>query len=92
MNEVNQIVSLVTSSLNIHLNIGQKMIINTSEIFVSFETISIESLFNKQVKQVGGVEIHLSSNLILSFNNNSSVSLRVSIYLINISSPFIFLF
>ncbi|CAF1478174.1 unnamed protein product [Adineta ricciae] len=62
-----EIISLVTSSFNIHLNIGQKMIIDTPETFVSFEVISIE--------QVGRAEIHLSSNVTSSLENISPVCL-----------------
>ena len=38
MTQVNKIVSLLTSSLNIHLNIGQDLIMNTSDVFMSLET------------------------------------------------------
>ncbi|CAF1353863.1 unnamed protein product [Adineta ricciae] len=84
--KVDEIISLVTSSFNIHLNIGQKMIIDTPETFVSFEVLSIESLSNKSIKQVGGAEIHLSSNVTSSLENNSPVFLvrsmmeRLAIY------------
>ena len=71
--KVDEIISLVTSSFNIHLNIGQKMIIDTPETFVSFETISIESISNKSVQQIGKAEIHLSFNITSSFKKNSSV-------------------
>ncbi|UJR19382.1 hypothetical protein I4U23_022512 [Adineta vaga] len=78
-NEVNQIITLVTNSLNIHLNIDQKFEINTEEIFVLLETISISSIFNKKLKQIGGVEIDFPSNFISSLNNNSIISLRSTI-------------
>ncbi|CAF4724389.1 unnamed protein product, partial [Rotaria sp. Silwood2] len=51
-----EIISLLTSSLNIHLNLGQNLLINTSETFMSLETISIESLSNRIVEQVGNDE------------------------------------
>ncbi len=38
-NQVKEIISLLTSALNIHLNIGQNLIINTPEVFMSLETI-----------------------------------------------------
>ncbi|CAF1415625.1 unnamed protein product [Adineta ricciae] len=65
--KADEIISLVTSSFNIHLNIGQKMIIDTPKTFVSFEVISI--------KQVGRAEIHLSSNVTSSLENTSPVCL-----------------
>ncbi|CAF2697542.1 unnamed protein product [Rotaria sp. Silwood2] len=54
--QVKEIISLLTSSLNIHLNLGQNLLINTSETFMSLETISIESLSNRIVEQVGNDE------------------------------------
>ena len=64
---VNQIISLLTSALNIHLNLEQNLIMNTSEVFMS-----LESLTNKQFKLINQAEIHLPSN----FRMNSSVSIR----------------
>ncbi|UJR18466.1 hypothetical protein I4U23_005372, partial [Adineta vaga] len=80
MNKVNEIVSLVSQSLDIHLNIGQKMIINTDETFLTFEKISIGQFFNKTFEQVGGAKIQLPSNSTLSFlEKNSTVSLRTTL-------------
>ena len=69
------ILSLLTSALNIHLNIGQDLTMNTSEVFMTLETKSIQSLSNKLVKQVGNAQIQLPSN----FNSNSSSEATVSI-------------
>jgi len=41
--KMNQLISKLTSVLNIHLNIGQQSIINTSEVFMSLETNSKSS-------------------------------------------------
>ena len=79
MNQVNEMISLVTSSLNIHLNIGQNMTMNTSEVFMSLETLSMESLFNKSIKQVGNAEINLPLEFNLN-NNNQTILLRVCFY------------
>jgi hypothetical protein len=68
---------LLTNSLNIHLNIGQNLIMNTPSVFISLETTSIESLSNKLIEQMGNVQIHIPSNIQLNSNNNLSVSLRV---------------
>jgi hypothetical protein len=78
MNQVNNITSLVTSALNIHLNIGQNLTMNTPEAFMLLETISIKSLFDKQIKQVETAEIHIPSNLTSNLNPSTPVSLRVS--------------
>ena len=76
-NLVNQITSLITSSLNIHLNLGQNFVINTSQSFMSLETISVENLQNKIIKQVGNAQFQIPSNFTLNTNDNSSISLRV---------------
>ena len=68
-----KIISLLTSSLSIHLNIGQESIMNTSQVLMSLETRSIQSLSNKQI-QVGNGQINLNLNT----NHNSTVSIRVS--------------
>ena len=46
---MNEVVSLLSSSININLNIGQNSKINTSQVFMSLETQLLESLSNKIV-------------------------------------------
>ncbi|CAF4165711.1 unnamed protein product, partial [Adineta steineri] len=77
--QVTQIISLLTSSLNIHLNIGQSSLMNTSQSFVSLETISIQSLKDRLVKQVQNAQFHIPSSFILNTTSNSSISLRSKI-------------
>ncbi|CAF3707907.1 unnamed protein product [Adineta steineri] len=77
--QVTQMISLLTSSLNIHLNIGQNSTMNTSQSFISLETISIESLKDKLVKQVENAQFSIPSNYILNTTSNSSISLRSKI-------------
>jgi len=60
----NQIIFILTSSLNLHLNLGQNYSIETPQVFLSLETISLQSLLNR---------MNLSSNL----NQNQIVSFRV---------------
>jgi hypothetical protein len=74
-NQVTKIISLLTQALNYHLNIGQNVTINTSSVFMSLETLSIESLSNKEIQQVENVQIRLPSNL--NINQNTTLSLRV---------------
>ncbi len=69
--------SLLTSALNINLNIGQNLTLNTSSVFMSLETISIQSLPNKMIQPVGNAQIQLPSNLNSDFDNDQTVSLRV---------------
>ncbi|CAF3751894.1 unnamed protein product, partial [Rotaria sp. Silwood1] len=74
--QVKEIISLLTSSLNIHLNLGQNLFINTSETFMSLETISVESLSNRIIKQVGNAQFRIPSNFTFNKTNNFSISLR----------------
>ncbi|CAF4361876.1 unnamed protein product, partial [Adineta steineri] len=81
--QVTEIISLLTASLNIHLNIGQKYRMNTSQSFVSLETISIQSLKDRLVKQVENAQFSIPSDFILNTTSNSSISLRVIFYNLN---------
>ncbi|CAF1320727.1 unnamed protein product [Adineta steineri] len=74
--QVTEMISLLTSSLNIHLNIGQSSLMNTSQSFVSLETISIASLKDRLVKQVENAQFNIPSDFILNTTSNSSISLR----------------
>ncbi|CAF0834260.1 unnamed protein product [Adineta steineri] len=74
--QVTAIISLITSSINIHLNIGQNSIINTSQTYMSLETISTQSLSNRIVKQIGNAQFHIPSDFNLNTNDNSSISVR----------------
>src|SRR5690349_18937590 len=80
MNQMNKILSLLTPSLNIHLNIGQNLIMNTSQVFMSLETKSINSLSNKQIKQVGNAKFHLPTNIKSNKNDNETISIRVCFF------------
>jgi hypothetical protein len=77
--QVAETLSSITAALNIHLNIGQNTIMNTSAVFVSLETASISSLPSKLIQQVGNAEIRLPSIFNSILNSKGSVSLRVSI-------------
>ena len=78
--QVNEIISLLTATLNVHLNVGQDLTMNTSQVFMSLETRSIESLANKQIKQVGNAQIRLPSNFQADLTGNSAVSIRVCLF------------
>jgi len=61
----NQIIFILTSSLNLHLNLGQNYSIPTPQVFLSLQTISLQSLLNR---------MNLSSS---NLNRNQTVSFRV---------------
>ena len=76
-NQANEILSILSSTLNIHLNIGQKSMTNTPNVYMSMETISINELSNKTIQQIGSAQIQLPSKFNSSLNANSTLSLRV---------------
>lgn len=76
-NQVSETLELITKALNIHLNIGQNMKMNTTSVFVSLETVSFQSLSNKLISQVGKAQIRLPTKINSNKTQNSSVSLRV---------------
>ena len=69
--------ALLTSSLNIHLNTGQNLTMNTPSLFMSLETISIQSLSQRTIQQPGSARIQIPPSVQLNSNNHTSVSLRV---------------
>lgn len=74
---MNEILSLLSSSMNIHLNMGQHSIINTPNVYLSMEIVSTNGLINKTIEQVGNAQIEFPSELNLSVNENSTISVRV---------------
>ena len=68
---------LLSNALNVHLNMGQNMTMNTSSIFMSLETVSIRSLGNRLVQQSDGARTQMPSSLQLDSHSHPSVSLRV---------------
>jgi len=63
--KLNQMIFLLTSSLNLHLNFGQNYSIETPQVFLSLETISLQSLLSR---------MNLSSS---NLNPHQIVSFRV---------------
>ena len=45
--KINEMISLLTSSLNLHINLEQQFTINTPQTFMSLERIAVQSLCNK---------------------------------------------
>lgn len=69
--------SLLTSTLNLHINVGQNCQINTSDVFMSMETLSNQSLSNKSIEPVANARIQLPLNFTLSNHNNTdTISLQ----------------
>ena len=72
--------SLSTSALNAHLNIGQNLTMSSSSIFVSLETRTLESISNQSIQQMGKGRIRIPSNFNSTLNKNQTISLRVCLF------------
>ena len=77
-NTTSQMISLITSSLNNHLNLNQSLIINTSSVYFLLEKIDPNLLSNRTINQIS-----LPTNL--SVPTNSTILLRVKICFFYIS-------
>ncbi|CAF1599303.1 unnamed protein product, partial [Adineta ricciae] len=60
--QMTELISLLTSTLNIHLNIGQDFHIQTSQVIMTLETKSSQSLANHFTKTIGGGQVQLPNN------------------------------
>ena len=78
LSQAEEITSLLTDTLNTHLNIGQNFTMNTSSTFLSMGKVWLESLTNRLLRQVGSGQVWLPSSLHLNQTSSSSLSFRVS--------------
>ncbi len=83
--QTTETLSLLTSAFNIHLNIDQNLLMNISSVFMSLETIGIQSLLNKYIGQSGNAHIQIPSNLQLNSTDNTSITVRVSLFHLDLS-------
>ncbi|CAF4541007.1 unnamed protein product, partial [Rotaria sp. Silwood2] len=61
--KTSKILSLITAALNIHLNIGQNTMINTSTVFLSSKTASLAALSKKFIQSSGNAYIRVPLTL-----------------------------
>lgn len=66
-------ISMITKALNIHLNIEQSILINTSSIIMLLKKMNNETLSNQMIELNNNIQITLLEDL----KFNSIVSLRV---------------
>jgi hypothetical protein len=90
--QTTETISLVTNALNIHLNIGQNIKMNSSSIFMSLETASFESLSNKLIEQIESAQIHIPTNFNSNLNKNKTISLRVCFFFFYLYTFFNYVF
>ena len=69
--------ALLTETLRIHLNVGQSMTMNTSSVFMTTQTLTIQSLSQRTIRQPDNAQIQLPANIQVSSTGGSSISLRV---------------
>ncbi|UJR13335.1 hypothetical protein I4U23_000353 [Adineta vaga] len=79
-NELNtkmtELISLLTSTLNLHLNIGQDFNIDTPQVLMTLETKSSQFLSTQFTKQVGSGQVQLPNNFNSNLNNQDKISIR----------------
>ncbi|CAF1019455.1 unnamed protein product [Adineta ricciae] len=75
-NQMNEIISLLTSTINLNLNIGQNCQIETSQVIMSLETKSNEFFSNSFQQSIGNGQINLPSNFSFYLNETKKVSIR----------------
>ena len=90
-NQVKEIISRLNSILNIHLNVGQQSIVNTSEVLMSLQSETIESLSNQtfangairfspiETNQTKSVRIQSKVEPLASFTNSANTNVSRSI-------------
>ena len=74
--QVNETNSLLSVSLQKHLNLGQIFQINQSEVFMSLEKISLHNLSNKHIEQSSTSQINFPLNFSFTLNDNEKILLR----------------
>ena len=87
--QMSDVVNLLTRALNIHLNLEQQFMLNTSHVFVSLETLKGESLLGKEIQSAGNARLRLPSSGNLSFDEHQLGSLQVRSSSYYLSSSFL---
>ena len=98
-NQMKEIISRLNLILNIHLNVGQQSIVNTSEVFMTLQSETIESLSNQtfangaiqfsqiNINQTKSIRIQSKIEPLASFANsvNTNVSRSISFSLFDLN-------
>lgn len=74
---------MISNALNLHMNINQSLIVNTSSSIMSLQKVEINTLPNKTIQLNNNAQIKLPSIINLNVTNNSSVIMRVRFFLIS---------
>jgi hypothetical protein len=77
--EMNTLITQLTQSLQIHLNMGQSFVVNSSSTILALETVSsLAALSNKQINLTGDARLSIPSQLVIG-SASRSTSVRYSI-------------
>ncbi|CAF0739918.1 unnamed protein product [Adineta ricciae] len=71
--------SLLTSSLKIHVNVEQQLQVNSPSLLMSLETITVDSLAGKLIQLTDNAPIYMPKNIQINLPKDTSVSLRATI-------------
>ena len=85
--QMNQLMSLLTKGLNLQLNLGQQFRMNTPGVIMSMETLSLQSLAEKEIQFIPNARIRLPT----TFNGTERTSLRVRVFPMQFAMFFSFL-
>jgi hypothetical protein len=65
--------SMITNALNLHLNIQQSTLVNTSSIIMSLKKMTIDTLSNQMINLNDNTQIYLPNDLQLNSTNSFRV-------------------
>jgi hypothetical protein len=65
--------SMITNALNLHLNIQQSTLVNTSSIIMSLKKMTIDTLSNQMINLNDKTQIFLPNDLQLNSTNSFRV-------------------
>ena len=68
---------MITSALNIHLNIEQSVILNTSSIIKTLKKMMVNTYSNQTIELSNNTKISIPDNLHFNLSENSTILLRV---------------
>ena len=78
--QMNELTTLLSQGLNIHLNIGQQFNMKTPAVFMFLETLSPDALMNKELQFVDNARVRFPSTGNRSVNGTKRTSLRVCFF------------
>ena len=81
--ETKQVFDRLSHALKIHLNLKQAFEVNSSTLFVQLESVTNDSLIDKEIQTIGEARLRFpnQSLRIENYDSNEYYSLRVSLLL-----------